>query len=260
VVVIPPHTPVPITLGSKVVPDIASSVIAYLESHNTHDRIFDFDYAAFQRRQDFATGISPTRITIETIRSAQKLMAQFHRSLGMNENTALQFAFQWFQQQEATAPWHLIVPRVDFVGADPAVVGRDYDAMCELWFHFDCGSPDGIGGTQINKVLHQIFPDLVVIYDSKLSDLYKGKRLGRGIKNARNAQDRTNELTKQDSFAWEPLRRDMATLTPADARNIRQGVAALPCTNTHIIQGLPANVWASQNLSLVRLIDMVAWN
>jgi len=254
----PAYTPVPITLGSKSVPDVAKSVIDYLEAP-TKNRISDYDYAAHQRRLDFASGASKTRITRETIKSAQCLSAEFERSLGMKEADAIDFAYEWFKKQEATAPWHLFPSPQEFVNADPLILDASYDALCELWYHFYDGRPTGIGGTQINKVLHQVLPELVVIYDSKLSDLYKGKRLGREVKKARNAQDKTNKWNKKDSFAWEPLRRDMATLKATDITNIRQGVAKLPCKNDLIIEGKAANIWASENLSLVRLIDMVAW-
>ena len=51
----------------------------------------------------------------------------------------------------------------------------------------------------------------------------------------------------------------MEKITPAKEANIRQSVAELPCKNAIIIEGKAANIWASENLSLVRLIDMVAW-
>lgn len=252
------YIPVPITLGSKSVPDVAKSVIDYLEAP-TKNRISDYDFAAHQRRLDFASGASDTRITRETIKSAQHLMAQFDRSLGMKEEDAIDFAYEWFKKQEATAPWHLFNSPQEFVNADPLILDASHDALCELWFHFGDDSPTGIGGTQINKVLHQVLPELVVIYDDKLSDLYEGEKLGVAVKKARIAKGKTNKWNKKDRFSWEPLRRDMKTITPAKEANIRQGVAELPCKNAIIIEGKAANVWASENLSLVRLIDMVAW-
>jgi len=260
----PAYTPVSITLGSKHVPDVAKSIIDYLEAP-TKNRISDYDFAAHQRRLDFASGASDTRITLGTIQSADKLQAQFERNLPKyhptvtDKATAIAFAYQWFQQQEATAPWHLVAGLSDFVSADPLILGGSYDALCELWYHFYDDRPKGIGGTQVNKVLHQVLPELVVIYDSKLSDLYEGEKLGGAVKKARIATDKANKWNKKDSFAWEPLRRDMATLTATDITNIRQGVAELPCKNALIIEGKAANIWASENLSLVRLIDMVAW-
>jgi hypothetical protein len=241
------------------VPDVAKSVIDYLEAPNTKNRISDYDFAAHQRRLDFASGASKTRITRETIKSAQYLGAQFHRSLGKDEEAAINIAYEWFKKQEPTAPWQQVTAATTFVGADPLTVGGSYDAMCALWYHFFTGRPKGIGGTQINKVLHQVLPELVVIYDTRLSNLYKGKDCGGEVKEARMALDKTNKWNKKDSFAWEPLRRDMATLTATDITNIRQGVAKLPCKNALIIEGKAANIWASENLSLVRLIDMVAW-
>ena len=253
------YTRVPITLGSKSVPDVAKSVIDYLKAPNTKNRISDYDFAAHQRRLDFASGARGTRITRETIKSAQYLGAQFHRSLGMKEEDAIDFAYEWFKKQEAKAPRHLFNSPQEFVNADPLILDASYDALCELWYHFDNGSPTGIGGTQINKVLHQVLPELVVIYDDKLSDLYEGEKLGGAVKKARIAKDKTNKWNEKDSFAWEPLRRDMKTITPAKEANIRQGVAELTCKDDDTIEGKVANIWASKNLSLVRLIDMVAW-
>jgi hypothetical protein len=252
------YTPVPITLGSKSVTDVAKSVIDYLEAP-TKNRISDYDFAAYQRRLNFASGASDTRITRETIKSAQYLSAEFDRSLGMKEEDAIDFAYEWFKKQEATAPWQQVAASTTFVGADPRTVGRAYDAMCALWYHFFTGRPTGIGGTQINKVLHQVLPELVVIYDTRLSELYEGMSFKAEVKKARNAQDETNKWNKKDRFSWEPLRRDMEKITPAKEANIRQGVAELPCKNAIIIEGKAANIWASENLSLVRLIDMVAW-
>ena len=172
---------------------------------------------------------------------------------------AIDIAYEWFKKQEPTAPWQQVTATTTFVGADPQTVGGSYDAMCALWYHFFTGRPKGIGGTQVNKVLHQVLPELVVIYDTRLSDLYKEISFKAEVKKARNAQDTTNKWNKMDGFSWEPLRQDMTTITPAQEANIRQGVAELPCKNALIIEGRAANIWASENLSLVRLIDMVAW-
>ena len=254
----PSFTPVSIALAGRTIPDAADMVIRYLNGV-AGQRILDFDYEAKVRRDAFAAGTQRTRITRNTIVSAQNLMAQFHRTLKMSEQAAITRAFEFFAAAEATAPWHLITPAHTFLEADPVVCGDKYDDLCEIWFHFRDLSPRGIGAVQINKVLHQVMPDLVVVYDSVLRGLYKGRTVGREVANARRRLDAANKWTKRDDFGWEPMRRDMRTISAEDFVEIRRQVATRPCWNSCVIEEKSAQKWAAENLSDVRLIDMIAW-
>jgi hypothetical protein len=254
-------TPVTITLAGRTVADAADSVIAYLEGRGgtgTANRIADYDYAALVQRNDFAQRLSHTRITRATIASADNLMAQFHRTYAGNPLT------DWFAPQEATAPWEVITAAHTFIGADPNNCDGHYDDVCVLWNHFipvtQIGRKIGIGETQVNKVLHQIFPNLIPIFDRKLNDLYWQFKapLRTSIRAIRQQNCPTNPWNK-DGFGWEPMRQDMIAITAAGFHEIRRQVATRPCLNRLVLDSQAAQVWAARNLSDVRLIDMIAW-
>jgi hypothetical protein len=252
-------TPIAIEIAGIKIGDAAGEIIKYLESENTKDRVKDFDFAAYERRNNFSSGDATLRIDKGTITSAQFLFAQFERTLKLAKPAAEALALEWFSTQERTAPWNSLATSDEFVRADPLVIDGLHDRMVRLWQHFSVDSPKGIGPTQVNKVLHQVFPSLVPIYDGKLHQLYEGKRLGRAVKSARRLESPNNALTGKDKFSWEPLRRDMAEVTESKFEEIRFQVKTRPCMNSLILEEQPANVWASINLSDVRLIDMIAW-
>ena len=55
------------------------------------------------------------------------------------------------------------------------------------------------------------------------------------------------------------MRRDMRTISAEDFVEIRRQVATRPCWNSCVIEEKSAQKWAAENLSDVRLIDMIAW-
>jgi len=246
------YTKVPITLGAKFVPDVAAEVIAYLDAPNTSGRIVDYDYAAWKRRQAFKDGAAP-RITMGTIESADNLMAQWFRLGGDYMNKA----FLYFDERQHDAPWELVPDDTTFIGADPVENWDVYENMSQLWYHF---RDTNFGPARVNKVLHQVLPDLMPIFDSFLEGIYEGRSVKKEVIAARKSKRPDYMWPKGgDTFLWEPFRVDMAKLSEDDIAHIRAGIKSVPCANTTKIDGHPANVWAADNLSLVRIIDMVAW-
>ena len=253
----PPIVPIPMVLGGKTIGDSAQTIINYFENTRTRNTIQNFDYVAFINRKNFAAGLSP-RITQSTITAANWLNAAFSRGFPGNPLTA------WFAPQEATARWTLLTPAHTFMASDPNICNGFYDDMCEIWSHFvpviATGKKIGIGETQVNKVLHQLYPDLFPIFDSKLNDLYQPFKTScrskvRAIRNRSCPDNRWN----LDGFGWEPFRLDMLREQHKFAA-LRQQVATLPCRNQSQIASMPMQLWASRNLSDVRLMDIVAWS
>ncbi len=259
--VIPPFTPVAIVIAGRSVNDAAGSVISYLDGagHGTSRRVLDYDFAALRRREDFSSGLSVSRISAGSIDSANRLRGRLRHS---------QLA-DWYAPQEATSNWNSVTLSHTFVAADPSVCGDIYDDLCEIWYNFLPSYVLGhkafnIGATQVNKILHQVLPSLIPIFDSKLRGLYFQ---GPFRATARAICDRVTlsrdtagcKSPFDDGFEWEPLRRDMSAISPWQFGEIRRQVANRPTTNALLLRGLRANVWASANLTDVRLIDMIAW-
>ncbi len=213
-----PFTPVPLTLAGRTVPDSADLVIAYLEGRDgigTANRIADYDFAALVGRNDFLRGLSP-RITQGTIDSANNLMAQFHRTFAGDPLT------DWFAPQEVTAPWDVITSGHTFTGADPAECGGQYDDICEIWSHFipvsRTGRKNGIGETQVNKVLHQLFPNLIPIFDKRLNDCTSPSRRNFAPSSARHVSAIVQTIrgtatasggSQCDRICWQSHRRPL---------------------------------------------------
>jgi hypothetical protein len=63
------------TIAGRSVEDTADFVITYLEGRNfgTSQRILDYDFAAFERRENLVRGASVHRIAAQSIDSAKKL-------------------------------------------------------------------------------------------------------------------------------------------------------------------------------------------
>lgn len=157
-------TPVAITVAGRSVVDAAGEVIKYLEG-STKNRIYDFDFDAFKHRDNFARSLQETRITSATISAAKRLRGRI--ALKQTE---------WFLRQEVNAPWADIRQGDSFLNADPSICNGSYDKICAVWYSFhsitQIGLKNGVGDTQINKVLHQILPSQVPIFDKKLKKLY----------------------------------------------------------------------------------------
>jgi len=254
-------TPVTITLAGRIIPDAADEIIAYLEGRvkRTSQRIQDYDYGAFLRRQAFGDGSSPHRITEGTITSANKLKGRLaHSQLP-----------DWYRPREEACNWDLVSTDQTFVTCDPSGCRGAYENVCAIWYNFQplqvLGHKEfNVGGTQINKVLHQVLPDLIPIFDDKLFRLYfngdfrdEAKRICRDVVEKRDVGRCSNEYN--DGFLWEPLRRDMAEISMDNFKMIRDQVVTRPCNNDIMLAGARAQVWAARNLSDVRLIDMIAW-
>jgi hypothetical protein len=254
-------TSVTITIAGRTISDAADYVIAYLEGRTagTSQRIRDYDYDASLRRQAFAEGSSPFRITEGTIVSAIKL----------NGRLAYRQLADWYRPREEAINWNLVPSDCTFVMSDPSECDGAYDNLCAAWFNFlplhVLGHKEfGVGATQINKILHQVLPNLVPIFDRKLFDLYfsgdyRDEAIMASQEVAASRLAARCESRFADGFKWEPLRRDMERITRSDFNMIREQVAERPCMNTLVLDGLPAQVWAAKNLSDVRLIDMIAW-
>jgi hypothetical protein len=259
--VVTPFTPVPITIAGRPVGDAADSVISYLEgrNHRTSKRIFDYDFAALERREAFRGALSARRITVGSIDSANRLRGRLRRSQ----------LTDWYERQEETANWGSVTRSHTFVEADPNVCGGIYDDMCEIWYNFLPMYALGhkafsVGATQVNKVLHQVLPNLLPIFDEKLRKLYfqdsfrgTSGSICDGVAETRLSADCVSPYG--DGFIWEPLRLDMSAITPDQITEIRRQIATRRCENSLVLGGLTAQVWASENLSDVRLVDMIAW-
>ena len=252
------RVPIRIRIAGQVVQDAADEVIAYLEgrNHGTQNRIQDFDHAAYLGR--LAT---PLTITKATINSANKLRAQMGRNY-TGPGTPLT---GWLQPQQLTTPWNILTTAHTFMNADPSVCGGIYDDFCAIWYNFYPmhvqGRRNGISTAKINKVLHQLVPDFFPIVDSKVLNLYYNMLFQGAARSicARVVANRANAGCANpfnDGFLYEPIRQDMRNI---NFTAIRQQVSVMPCNNSLLIAGQPANVWAAANLSDVRIFDMIAW-
>jgi hypothetical protein len=258
---IPTFTPVPVVIAGRLVSDAAGSVITYLDGarRNTSQRVLDYDLAAWERRESFNSGLSTRRISRESIVSANRLRGRLRHSQLVN----------WYEPQELTTRWDLVTPADTFVGADPKICGGTYDNLCAIWYNFRPTHVLGhaqfcVGATQVNKVLHQVLPNLVPIFDDKLRKLYfqgpfraTSLSICDVVTRGRLTLDCASLFG--DGFEWEPLRLDMAAISPGQFREIRRQIATRPSANALLLRGLRANVWASTNLSDIRIFDMIAW-
>src|ERR1017187_9653398 len=154
------------TLANARIPDAADLILQYLESSGTFSTIDYYDRAARNGRLFHLAAMS-NAITQSTIDAANWIEAGFRRSY---KGSPLK---DWFHPQQLTAPWSRITPTRKFVDADPSIPGGEYDDLSAVWFHFFTGCPSGISDTQINKVLHQVFPELIPLFDSRLQEKYR---------------------------------------------------------------------------------------
>ena len=79
------------------------------------------------------------------------------------------------------------------------------------------------------------------------------------IRAARESADPAGAFPVNDTrFEWEPMRLDMVREL-GNLAIVRRQVATLPCENHLEIDGLPIHVWVAQNLSDIRLVDILLW-
>lgn len=161
----------------------------------------------------------------------------------------------WLVERGKTAPWTRIGSDVRLVDCDPSVKNGAYDDMCTLWYHFVDARPNGLGRTQINKVLYLMNPNVFPIFDDRLHRRYKAEatRLYPGILKARGG---TRMST--DDFGWEPFRRDLKNLKEV-FKKLRGQVAATPVSPQEVA-GIPIHEWAAKNLTDLRLLDILVWS
>lgn len=244
-----------VILAGTSIADAADQILAYIEAPGTFSTLDYFDRAAHDGRFYHLLGESRQAITQSSIDAANWIGAQLTRSYVAGP------PLDWFGPQELSAPWHLINPKRRFVDADPSIPGGEYDDLSRIWFHFYNGTPKGIGPTQINKVLHQIYPNLFPIFDKRLRLRYASeiKFESTRVKSARAVADPSAKFMVEDkNFDWEPMRVDIVRESPK-LPLIRRQLSDLPCDNHLRIHGEPVNVWASQNLSDIRIFDILLW-
>jgi len=263
---VPSFTPVRITLAGRVIPDAADMVIAYLEgrTNRTQERIYDFDYAAQRGRVAFLSGSNTRRITQKSIDSANKLRARMGYGY-RGEGSPLSGGCE---PREGLADWSRITPAHTFIAADPNHCGGIYDDYCAIWYNFfppsAVGQRIGIGPAKVNKILHQLYPDLFPIFDGNLHSLYFKGSFSTEANDICAKVIESRDLAQcpsayGDTYLYEPLRLDMAAISRDDYEEIRRQVSTRPCENSHVIEKKSAQKWAAENLSDVRLIDMIAW-
>jgi hypothetical protein len=135
----------------------------------------------------------------------------------------------WFipRAADADALWSAVPPCSDLRDADPAEIGGLYDAALNLYQHFLCGSPRGIGVAKASKVLHVKRPGLYPLLDSRLIKRYRqcAKQKARRYpqRNARRlywAAIRADLLAAKDNGALVKLRRHLKEDTDPNVRSL----------------------------------------
>jgi hypothetical protein len=245
-------TPVSMILAGVGFLDAAKTIIDYFEAKRTWSTIEQYDFNAAVNRQSSAEGKS-TRISQSTIDAANYIGAGFSRHY---EGSPL----DWFAERDQTAPWDRLGGTHYFVTADPVVVGGSYDDMSAVWYHFVDHRPPGIGPTQINKVLHQVRPDVFPIFDRNVNEKYRLLKAPQRhrVREARRATGERRQQFAKDRFGWEPLRLDLERESPKFKEVFRQ-VATRDCANKTLLGGIPLTQWAAENLSVVRASDIMLW-
>jgi hypothetical protein len=235
---------------------------------------------ANQNTVEWYDGIAGSVSTIGSreICAAGIIKAQWDRNpVGAN---AAMTREEWFDTKNRDAPW---TPLTDakFESADPRVVGGTYDQLIDVWYSFagddrfqrDAsgkvlrnarGKMSYAGFVQINKILYLVRPTLFPIFDGVLSRGYAHLQtetmrevlIQRGRENLHN-----------DHFIWEPFRSDLLHNKRTEVfESVRQELTVhrtqlIAVTESPLgIQGITSvNEWVRDNVSDLRLMDILAW-
>jgi hypothetical protein len=214
----------PIAVADHVVRHPARAVAEYLKQHGGTVTHYDFQAANF------------SQINLDLTRAT--------RSPWMGSRiSAAQAA--WIIDRGTTAPWDTIPLDAQLKDADPLTVNGLYDRATVLWEHFWETRPANVSTAKISKVLYLIRPGLFPILDSYLTRFYRKAAQTAAI----DVGQRRIALSRYNRLYWEAIRRDILANEPG-LRILRQTLASA---------GAPLAEQASQKLSDLRILDILAW-
>ena len=213
-----------IAIAGQVVRNPAHAIVEYLERHGGTVTHYDFQAATFDQ------------INLDLVRAT--------RSPWMGSRISAQQA-AWIIDRGTTAPWAAIPLDAQLKEADPLAVDGLYDRAAILWEHFWDARPANVSTAKISKVLYLMRPGLFPILDSYLIRFYRTAARAAAI----DLGQQRASLGRFRTLYWEAVRRDIIDNEDA-LRALRRVLRAT---------GAPLAEQATERLSDLRLLDMLAW-
>lgn len=214
----------PIVIAGLTIANPAAAISRYLVEHA--DTVVNYDFIAGTRDE----------VDEELVRATRR--PWMNSRISVDEAT-------WFVEHGKSAPWDLVPRDARLADADARGAGGLYDAASTLWDHFSSKAPKRVGVAKVSKVLYLMRPHLYPILDSRLTAFYEEPAKAA----AREVAATRPEFASFKRLQWEAIRRDIQSNLDALAE-LRVALHG---------SSVPLALEASERLSDVRLLDMLAW-
>jgi len=151
----------------------------------------------------------------------------------------------YFMSKAADAPW--IAPDADLADADPNERGGLFDAMTDLFWHFEEHAPKGIAFAKISKVLHLKHPAAFPIIDKRVKAAYRS---------AAKALEADHPELKWRRRTWVAVRNDLIAARASGAMGeLRTAAESYESEDV----ATRDRVRRMTRLTDVRMLDILTW-
>ncbi|MPV36712.1 DUF6308 family protein [Georgenia subflava] len=151
----------------------------------------------------------------------------------------------YFIDRAADAPW--IAQEADLADADPNERGGLFDAMTDLFWHFEEHAPSGVAFAKISKVLHLKHPAAFPIIDKRVKAAYRP---------AAKALNETHPELGWRRRTWIAVRRDLisarANGAMSELRTAVKNYESDDVAKRHRVRKMA-------QLTDLRLLDILTW-